>query len=118
LIRVATGVVLGAALGVAIGWWLWPVEPTNTPPSTLRQDYRDDYVIMVATAYEIGGDLERARGRLARLDAEEPVAPVIELAERLDGLGAEPEEIGRLARLAWELGTITPPLMPYLEGQP
>ena len=118
LIRAAIGVVLGAVLGVAVGWWLWPVEPTNTPPSTLRQDYADDYVIMVATAYEVNGDLERARERLARLNAEEPVAPVIELGERLVDLGAGRADIARLARLAWGLGTITQPLMPYLEGQP
>lgn len=118
LIRAAIGVVLGAVLGVAVGWWLWPAEPTNTPPSALRQDYHDDYVVMVATAYEVEGDLGRARERLARLDVEDPATPVIELGERLVGLGAGPSDIGRLARLAWALGTITPPLMPYLEGQP
>jgi len=48
----SAGVMVGLALGFAVGWWLWPVQYTNTAPRVLRQDYRDDYVVMVATAYE------------------------------------------------------------------
>lgn len=111
------GLAAGLALGLVIGW-LWPVQYTNTAPSVLRQDYRDDYVVMVASAYEIEGDPERARERLALLDAEEPAAPVVELGERLVEAGGGAEDIVRLARLAWALKAITPTLVPYLEGGP
>jgi len=115
---VAIGAVMGLALGFAAGWWLWPVQYTNTAPNVLRQDYHDDYVVMVATAYEVEGDLEQARERLKLLDPEEPAAPVIKLAERLLEVSGSAEDVTHLARLAWALGATTPTLTPYLEGQP
>nr|HID13418.1 hypothetical protein [Anaerolineae bacterium] len=116
--RAAVGAAVGLTLGFAIGWWLWPVQYTNTAPTVLRQDYRDDYVVMVATAYEVDGDRERARERLKLLDPDEPAAPVVELAERLVEAGGSADDITRLARLAWALGATTSTLIPYLEGPP
>ena len=110
------GVLVGLVLGFSIGWWLWPVQYTNTAPDVLRQDYRDDYVVMIAAAYEIEGNLEQARERLRLLDPEEPSAPVIKLAERLIEIGGSTEDVTRLAHLARALGTLTPALSPYLEN--
>lgn len=118
LISAAVGVAVGLALGFAIGWWLWPVQYKNTAPATLRQDYRDDYLVMVATAYEIERDLQQARGRLELLDRQEPAAPVIELAERLIEAGGGGETITCLARLARALGATPPALELYLESSP
>jgi hypothetical protein len=107
----------GLLLGFAIGWWIWPVQYTNTAPDVLRQDYRDDYVVMVATAHEVEQDLEQARNRLKLLDPEEPAAPVLELAERLVEVGGSAEDITYLARLARALGNLPPTLAPYLDGR-
>ncbi len=114
--RAAVGVAVGAALGVVIGCRLWPVTYTNTSPDSLRADYHDEYVLMIATAYEVEGDQERARERLAWLDPEEPAAPVIELAERLIEQGDREKDIVRLARLARALGATAPALVPYRES--
>ncbi len=118
LVQIVVGLGLGLGLGVATGWWWWPVEYTNTAPAVLRQDYHDDYIVMVATAYEVDGDLERARERLALLDPQNPTAPLIELAERLVAVGGSRADITRLVRLAWAFRAITPRLVPYLEEQP
>ncbi|MFQ6100324.1 MAG: hypothetical protein ACE5OS_03700 [Anaerolineae bacterium] len=115
--RAAVGAVVGLTLGLAIGW-LWPVQYRNTTPDVLRLDYHDDYVVMVATAYEVEGDLERACERLELLDPGEPAAPVVELAERLVEAGGSTKDINRLAHLAWALRAITPTLVPYLEDRP
>ena len=116
--QAAVGAVIGLALGFAVGWWLWPVQYTNTAPNVLRHDYHDDYIVMVATAYEVEEDLEQASERLKLLAPEEPAAPVIELAERLIEAGGGTEDIARLAHLAWALGATTTTLSPYTDGQP
>jgi len=116
--QAAVAVAVGLALGFAVGWWLWPVQYTNTAPAVLRQDYRDDYIVMVATAYEVERDLEQARERLKLLNPEEPAVSVTELAERLIEADGSSEDIARLARLAWALGATAPTLIPYLEGPP
>jgi predicted Co/Zn/Cd cation transporter (cation efflux family) len=116
--RITAGAAVGLMLAFAIGWWIWPVQYTNTVPDVLRQDYRDDYVVMVATAHEVEQDLEQARNRLKLLDPEEPAAPVVELAERLVEAGGSAEDITYLARLARALGNLPPTLAPYLDGRP
>ena len=118
VIQAIAGVVAGLALGFAVGWWLWPVQYTNTAPDVLRQDYHDDYVVMIATAYEVEGNLDLARGRLQLLNPEDPSTPVVELAERLVEAGGSTEDVTRLARLASALGTLSPTLTPYLESLP
>ena len=118
IVQVAVGAVVGLVLGFAVGWWLGPVQYTNTAPNVLRQDYHDDYVVMVATAYAVGNDLQQARERLKLLAPEEPAAPVVELAERLIEAGGSAEDIAGLARLAEALGALTPALIPYLESGP
>ncbi len=117
LIRIVGGTILGLALGFAIGWRFWPVTYTNTNPAALRRDHRADYILMTATAYAVGDDLEQARTRLEEIDPETPSAPVVELAERLIEEGGSEQDITRLARLAWALGATKPTLSPYLEGQ-
>jgi uncharacterized membrane protein YccC len=114
----AVSVAVGLLLGFVIGWWIWPVQYTNTAPNVLRQDYRDDYVVMIATAYEAEGDLDQARERLRSLDPQVPTAPVVELAERLVEVGGSAEDIAYLARLAWALGVLPPALTSYLDGPP
>jgi hypothetical protein len=118
MVWAAIGVALGLALGFAVGWWLWPVTYTNTSPAALREDYHDDYVLMVAAAYQVGGDLEDARTHLELLDPERPVAPALELAKRLMEEGGSEQDITRLAHLARALGATDPALTPYLESQP
>lgn len=100
--RIAIGIAAGLALGLTIGW-LWPVQYTNTAPDVLRRDYHDDYILMVAASYQVEGDLESARERLALLDADDPAAPVVELAGRLVEMGGGGDDVARLAQLAWAL---------------
>jgi len=111
------GTIAGLATGLVVGW-LWPMEINDALPHSLRQDHRDDYVVMVATAYEAEGDLAMARERLVQLDPEDPAAPVVELAERLVAVGGGGNDLIRLARLAYAMDAVTPALLPYIEAAP
>jgi hypothetical protein len=113
------GILVGLALGFAIGWWLWPVQYTNTSPGALRRDYRDDYILMVAAAYELGdGDVEQAQRRLGLLDAQEPTAPLVELITRLTEAGRSSADITRLINLAQALDVVPETLTPHADTQP
>ena len=73
VVRFLVGVVVGLALGLGYAWLLQPVTYYDTAPASLRQDYRNDYVLMVAQAYQAEGDLSLALLRLAALGPEPPV---------------------------------------------
>jgi hypothetical protein len=112
------GLALGVALGLLIGWVLWPVQYTNTAPAQLRQDYRNDYILMVAAAYQVEGNPDAARERLARLDPEQPTRPLVELTETLIAQNGRPGDISMLIQLAEALGVTTPAMGSYLGGAP
>ncbi len=112
------GLALGIALGLLVGWVLWPVQYTNTAPAQLRQDYRNDYILMVAAAYRVEGNTDAALDRLARLDPEQPTRPLVELTETLIAQNGRPGDISMLVQLAEALGAATPAMWPYLGGAP
>lgn len=119
LLRAAAGLAAGLALGFAVGWGLWPVEYTNTSPDVLRQDYLDDYVVMIATAYAVDGDLTEARSRLALVDSENPSAVARDLVERLDDANGNAADITHLMRLVQALGASgADPAVPPAEKPP
>jgi hypothetical protein len=110
------GIVLGLAFGLYYGWILRPNRQVTGEPDALRQDYKDDYVLMIAEAYSAGESLERSRTRLVELGYPEPGPAVASLAERLIAAGHDSADIRRLATLAAALGHTTPAIAPYLEG--
>jgi len=114
----ALGLVIGLGVGFAAGWWWWPVEYTNTTPSTLHQRYQDEYVLMTAAAFEVDEDAAQAGERLSLIAPDDPALPVVQLAERLIETEGDSAEIARLARLAQVLGATSSALRPYVEGAP
>lgn len=63
---------LGVVLGLVYGWVIDPVQYTDITPETLSIDYRTDYVLMVAEAYQAEEDPELAARRLAVLGSAPP----------------------------------------------
>ena len=55
----------GIGIGVAYGWYVDPVDYFDTTPDTLRADYKADYVLMTAEAYQSERDPGLAARRLA-----------------------------------------------------
>ena len=102
LVALVGGVLVGLLLGLAIGWWWWPVEWTNSTPGNLRVDFQSDYIAWVAEQYAKTGDLEWARSKLGAEYWKEG-----QLAQTLERLAAERggQEATRLRALAQILGT-------------
>jgi hypothetical protein len=108
LTRVLIGLVIGLAIGLLYGWVLRPVEYVNTSPDTLRQDYRADYVLMVAQAFGSDGDLELAKVRLAALGPQGPLRSLEEAREYAIGHDFSQQDIDLLDRLALNLRSAAP----------
>ena len=106
--RVLIGLAIGLAMGLLYGWVLRPVEYVNTSPGTLRQDYRADYILMVAEAFGSDGDLELARVRLAALGPQAPVASVEAALEYAVDHDFGQGDLDALDRLALSLRSADP----------
>ncbi len=65
-------VALGFGAGLFYGWKINPGKNTDTTPDSLREDYKADYVLMVAEAYQAEADLNSAIDRLSVLGSQPP----------------------------------------------
>jgi len=76
-LKYPTLLIIGITLGLVYGWVISPVEYTNVTPSIMREDYRADYVLMVAEAHQHEQDPETSARRLALLGSDSP-AKIVE----------------------------------------
>lgn len=101
-------VVIGLAAGLVYGWVVNPARYVDTSPASLRADYRADYVLMVAEAYQAEADLEAAARRLAVLGDALP----LEFVQQAMIYGAQsqyPEaDLDLMAQLAADLQSWNP----------
>lgn len=95
------GLFLGITLGVFYGWVISPVKYIDTEPASLRADYKEQYILLVASAYRTDRDLERARIRLSKLKDPDPLNALTALAQRM---AAQGKDAADLAALAADLG--------------
>ena len=72
-------IVLGIAAGVTYGWVVNPIQYTETGLQTLGQDFKTDYVLMVAEIYHANGDPVLAMVRLSTL-GENPLLQTLDSA--------------------------------------
>lgn len=100
--------VLGIAVGMYLGWEVAPVPVANTTLGTLNQLYRDDYLLMTATAYARTHDLDTAAARLKLLNVGGSA-----VAGTFERITAEADRRA-LAELAAALNATTPAMQPYL----
>ncbi len=114
LVTLIGGAVLGLLLGLAIGWWWWPVTLTNATPANLRSDFQSEYLLWVAEEYGENDDLELARRRLGTEFWEDEA-----LAETLAQLEQDVsgQEASMVQKLAQDLEAV-PEEIPEGEGIP
>lgn len=102
------GFLLGIGLGLLYGWVISPVKYTDTAPDSLRADHKEQYLILVASAYQAEGDLDHARLRLSKLKNSDLIQAITALAQRLAAEGRV--EASDLAGLAADLNGGLPPV--------
>ena len=84
-----TGLIIGVVFGVLYAWLVSPVEYVDTPPASLRADFKDQYRVMIAAAYMANGDLLRARARLDLLQDGIHLALRVTILERIFYFGGQ-----------------------------
>ncbi|MCA9938464.1 MAG: hypothetical protein KC418_07475 [Anaerolineales bacterium] len=114
---IGVGLLLGIGLGLYLGWVAWPTEFTNADPSLLAEPYRQDYALMIATAYERDRDLAAARWRVTTLDVADPQAWLLRFTVDTILAGQDEAAMRRLARLSGDLGLRSPAITPYLSTE-
>lgn len=97
--------VVGLLLGwFVIGWWLWPVQWTNSVPWRLSREHQKTYVSLVAQNYWWTKELQQTRDALAGWDDE----ALAELLATMEREASSPEACQQLAALAEALEISTP----------
>jgi len=113
LISLLIGLVLGAGLGLYLGWVQFPVEFVNSPATSLSDRFKDEYTVMIATGYAADGDLAGAVERLRLLDVENIPEHVQKTTERYISNSRNIDDIRFLVMLAEGLDRLTPIMEPY-----
>lgn len=105
-----SGLILGLAGGLVYSWMINPLEYTDTAPASLRQDFKEDYLSLIASAYSASGDINRTRSRLALLGMSAAPEELSRLAQSRLAAGRPESEARALANLAAILGERPSPL--------
>jgi hypothetical protein len=98
----------GTGLGLWYGWEIDPVAYVDTDVAHLHPYYRDQFILMVSSAYALDADIEAARARMDMLSLPDPAAAVADLADRAAATGAPELHLHALTRLAEALAADTP----------
>ena len=104
LIFTLIALVAGVGLGLLIGWYVWPVTYTESAPTRMRQDWKDEAVWLAAQAFAYDRDLEAAQARLHPLGSNDLGQLVLDRAEKAIAQNLSKQQIAHLARLAAALG--------------
>jgi len=89
--------VAGLLMGwMVIGWWLWPVQWTNSDPWHLRPEHQRTFVGLVAEDFWRTSDVSRARDALAGWDDE----ALADLLTTMQAQASSPEARQHLEALA------------------
>ncbi len=99
---VAAGLAGGVAMGLGIGWLLWPVRVARVDVADLKDSAKNEYLTLIAKTFAFDQNLERARERLALLNDSAVLDRVMDLAFA-DESENKPEAT-QLAALAIALG--------------
>lgn len=108
IITILIALAVGIVLGLVYGWVIEPVEYTDVTPDVLREDYRVDYVLMIAEAYQTDFDADAAARRIAQLGSQPPAEIVSSALTYANINGFTQEEVRTLQTLLTAMQTYQP----------
>ena len=90
---------LGVGAGIAYAWIIAPQGLSNSSPSLLRSDFKDQFRSSIAAAYSATGNLPRAQARLALVGDNDPIEALNAQAQRTIASGgfAQADQLAALA---------------------
>ena len=100
LIWFLLSIAAGVGIGLAYGWLVKPAGYGGTQPTTLRADYKTDYVLMVAEVYQKEGSEALAAHRLTELGSDPPIRIVQQAIITARQLEYSQRDMDTLAHLA------------------
>jgi hypothetical protein len=110
-------IAIGIGLGLLYGWVISPVQFVDTTPASMRADYRADYVLMVAEAYDVDENTDLAIRRLAIFGSNSPADIAAQALQTGQAIGYSAEDISTLQELMRALQAYQPAPTP-IEGTP
>jgi len=108
------GLVVGLGLGFLLGWGVWPVQYYDTDPVDLRDEHKEDYIVLVSATYALNRDLAQAKDRLAKLEEADVAQVVADLAQSYLERGEDNISTRNLVMLADALGTSTEAMIAFV----
>ena len=102
-------ILVGLGLGLLYGWVIQPAGQTENPFSALRQDYKSDYVLMVAEVYHKDGDLKLAIERLDQLEGGDALQTASTALVYARNAGYSINDLELISEMIQDMQTETPP---------
>ncbi|MRR31106.1 hypothetical protein EG834_12465 [bacterium] len=101
-------VLVGLTAGLIYGWVIRPSSVSNTSLASLRDDYKADYVLMVAETYNASGDLSQASQDLDQILPGKPLIAVQSAIITAQQLGYAVTDLRLMAQLETGLKASNP----------
>ncbi|MCE1252132.1 MAG: hypothetical protein LWX83_01145 [Anaerolineae bacterium] len=107
-------ILTGLLIGLVLGNRLWPMPYENLSINSLRDDYKADYVLMVAETYHQDQNLKNATDFVQRLGPEAPVYLAQQAMLTARNLNYPSQDIELMVQLVQALQKVAP----TVEGTP
>ena len=114
VLAVGLALVIGLGLGLLLSQGLKAPCSSDKALASLGSDTQETYVVLIAAAYSLDNDLERAQARLARLEILGIEQEIAVLIDRYIAEGHDEADIRALAILGRALGVESPQSLAYL----
>jgi hypothetical protein len=105
-------ILVGLIASLYFAWMGGIANVSDAEPNLLREDFRADYALMVAEAFQTNTDVEEAVAHLAFLDAESAITPVEEAIDFGQEAGFSDSDLALLDNLADALVVFNPDFAP------